>query len=456
MLKKLTTVLLTGALLLTPLQTVNATGNYFVTLNGARQNVTPIVQNGTTLLPVATVGKLVGYQATWNNQTKSGVLSNQSVDISFRLGSNALTVMVNGAGYKIFMPEPVKVINGKTYLPLRAVGECLGMTVGYNAETREISLKTDVELKNTGKESTVDTKNLNAEIIRLEKEIRATFGSEAVEDIQSIINQVGFPITQEEYKNYLETILRNKDSILKEIERQKEKEKQKEIEKQKEQLLNAQSQQFKSEPQQKSQRPTVLESEQNNSNFAKPSKERVTLLPDHKIKNMNFTQAEINYILRDTLTDEEQELYDEINQLRQSNGLAPLPLNMELTKVARVHVLDSKKNNPQTLTDARGQKGNLHSWSISKYWTGGAYTPDHRYAQMMWDKPRELSNYSGNGYEISTARYGADHSPKSAVDAWNSSPPHRAVIVSSGQWDILSSFGVAIDGPYAHAWFGEE
>jgi hypothetical protein len=44
-------------------------------------------------------------------------------------------------------------------------------------------------------------------------------------------------------------------------------------------------------------------------------------------------------------------------------------------------------------------KGNLHSWSVSTYWSGGAYTSDHKYPEIMWNKPGELTDFTGNGYE---------------------------------------------------------
>lgn len=166
--KKLASILITGLLLLAPMQGIyayddpelenmegkmqNATtystkssANYFVTLNGVRQDVTPIVQNGTTLLPVATVAKLVGYSGTWNNKTKSGTLEKDGVKVAFKLGSKSLKLTKNGTIKTISMLEPVKVIKGRTYLPLRAVGEALGMGVGYNGATKEISLKTRSE-----------------------------------------------------------------------------------------------------------------------------------------------------------------------------------------------------------------------------------------------------------------------------------------------------------------------
>lgn len=166
--KKLASILMTGLLLLAPMQSVHAyddpelenmegkiqnvttysaksSANYFVTLNGVKQDVTPIVQNGTTLLPVATVAKLVGYSGTWNNKTKSGTLEKDGVKVAFKLGSKSLKLTKNGTVKTISMLEPVKVIKGRTYLPLRAVGEALGMEVGYNGATKEISLKTGNE-----------------------------------------------------------------------------------------------------------------------------------------------------------------------------------------------------------------------------------------------------------------------------------------------------------------------
>lgn len=183
--KKLASILMTGLLLLAPMQSVHAyddpelenmegkmqnvttysaksSANYFVTLNGVRQDVTPIVQNGTTLLPVATVAKLVGYSGTWNNKTKSGTLEKDGVKVAFKLGSKSLKLTKNGTTKTISMLEPVKVIKGRTYLPLRAVGEALGMEVGYNGATKEISLK-------TGSETSTETPKQHSEKIDYEK-----------------------------------------------------------------------------------------------------------------------------------------------------------------------------------------------------------------------------------------------------------------------------------------------
>lgn len=98
-------------------------------------------------------------------------------------------------------------------------------------------------------------------------------------------------------------------------------------------------------------------------------------------------------------------------------------------------------------------QGNLHSWSNHGSWTPMVYTSDHQYAANMWSKPRELTSYTGNGYEISSWNSG-NITPEDALDLWKNSSGHNAVMTTQGNWSDLKTMGVAIDGGYAHVWFG--
>ena len=117
---------------------------------------------------------------------------------------------------------------------------------------------------------------------------------------------------------------------------------------------------------------------------------------------------------------------------------------------------DSNAYSPENQVDARGIQGNLHSWSSNGNWTAVVYTSDHRYASLMWSKPRELTAYSGNGYEISAGTSGYSMTPEKALDLWKGSSGHNAVIIGSGDWSMLKTMGVSIDGGYAHIWFGSD
>ena len=153
------------------------------------------------------------------------------------------------------------------------------------------------------------------------------------------------------------------------------------------------------------------------------------------------------------LSESEANLYYLINEYRESLGLPKLSFSKSLTSVARAHVKDSHDYTPRLQLDGRGIQGNLHSWSNNGNWSGGAYTPDHAHAEIMWDKPSELTDYKGAGYEISVYHsIGID--PKLALDLWKSSSGHNEVIIGDNDWSFITTMGVAMDKNYSHVWFG--
>ena len=153
------------------------------------------------------------------------------------------------------------------------------------------------------------------------------------------------------------------------------------------------------------------------------------------------------------VSEKEAKLYYIINAYRESQGLQKLSFSKSLTTVARTHVSDSNTYTPENQRDSRGMQGNLHSWSNHGSWTPMVYTSDHEYAANMWSKPRELTSYTGNGYEISSWS-GGNITPEDALDLWKNSSGHNAVMTTQGNWSDLKTMGVAIDGKYAHVWFG--
>ena len=149
------------------------------------------------------------------------------------------------------------------------------------------------------------------------------------------------------------------------------------------------------------------------------------------------------------LDGDDMELAELINDYRESQGLPRVPVSVSLSVVARTHVADLSAEAPNQGTC------NLHSWSDAGDWTACCYTPDHAQAQCMWDKPRELSAYPGNGYEISV---GGVRSAAAALAAWQSSSGHHEVILNQGIWtEPWGAMGVALTpGEYGHVWFGRE
>lgn len=147
-----------------------------------------------------------------------------------------------------------------------------------------------------------------------------------------------------------------------------------------------------------------------------------------------------------------------INQFRHDHGLPPIATSSALTEVADAHARDLEHNRPDLAMDARGRPCNMHSWSAASGSTPVCYTPDHAQAEMMWNKPREITRgrYPGTGFEIA-ARHSIGMDAVLAVDLWRGSPDHLDVILEQGPWRGArwQAMGVSIDGQFAVIWFGK-
>jgi uncharacterized protein YkwD len=151
------------------------------------------------------------------------------------------------------------------------------------------------------------------------------------------------------------------------------------------------------------------------------------------------------------LTEEEKKLYDLIMAYRKDLGLPKIPYSPSLTKVAQLHVRDVVENDPVS------DECNLHSWSSNGPWTPCCYTDDHAQAAGMWSKPRELTPYKGNGYEIAYAVSGGGANAAEALLGWQRSSGHNDVIINRGIWkEKWNAIGIGIYKNFAVVWFGHE
>ena len=152
------------------------------------------------------------------------------------------------------------------------------------------------------------------------------------------------------------------------------------------------------------------------------------------------------------LNSEEKKLYDMMMAYRKSRGLPPIKVSAKLTQVAQTHARDLAENykfDPKN-------KCNPHSWSSKGKWSSCCYTSDHKKAGCMWDKPKEISDYSGPGYEI--AYYSsAGASASEGLEGWKKSPSHNPLIVNEGIWSKVNwrAVGVGFYKEYGIVWFGE-
>jgi uncharacterized protein YkwD len=158
------------------------------------------------------------------------------------------------------------------------------------------------------------------------------------------------------------------------------------------------------------------------------------------------------------LSPQETEMIRLVNHYRERRGLPPVPVSRSLVMVARLHALDLQQNRPDQGSDSRGMTCNMHSWSSRGDWKPGCYTNDHRNADLMRAKPREITGnvYREAGYEAVYWISSPPVDPQLVLEGWAKSPDHRALLFESGKWVGINfkALGVGVTDNFAVLWFG--
>jgi hypothetical protein len=96
----------------------------------------PFIKDGRTLLPVRALLEALGGSVQWTASTRTALVALGSRTVSLTIGSK--TALVNGTPITLDVAPEIK--NGRTFLPLRAVAESLGLDLAWEPISRTISL----------------------------------------------------------------------------------------------------------------------------------------------------------------------------------------------------------------------------------------------------------------------------------------------------------------------------
>ncbi|MBS5145021.1 MAG: PepSY domain-containing protein [Butyricicoccus pullicaecorum] len=143
---------------LDPNVTVQIDGTARTFFNAQGKEVHPIVYQGTTYLPLRSMGELLNKNVDWNAATNTVTLGGtrttgnptgvpdtaaRPTAISFEI-SPEITVIIDGSARTFYDAAGKQVApavyNGSIYLPIRSIGEIMNKTVSWDAATQTVIL----------------------------------------------------------------------------------------------------------------------------------------------------------------------------------------------------------------------------------------------------------------------------------------------------------------------------
>jgi len=118
---------------------VSLAANMGIVIDGKRvsADVAPTMENGRTLVPVRVISEGFGAKVGWDAGAQKVTVKSAAKDVALTIGSKNVTV--NNAGKTLDVPA--KIVNGRTMVPLRFIGEVLGAIVNYDDKTNTVNIK---------------------------------------------------------------------------------------------------------------------------------------------------------------------------------------------------------------------------------------------------------------------------------------------------------------------------
>jgi hypothetical protein len=99
-------------------------------------DVAPIIREGRTLVPLRSISEGLGALVDWNPDNVTVTIERNGVFIELQVNSN----LVKLGEKEMNIDVSAEIISGRTFVPLRFVGEILGEEVLYDHETGEIDV----------------------------------------------------------------------------------------------------------------------------------------------------------------------------------------------------------------------------------------------------------------------------------------------------------------------------
>ncbi|MBS3938697.1 MAG: thermonuclease family protein [Peptococcaceae bacterium] len=131
-------VVVAVALLLMNISLVSAEQPISVVVNGRLlvMDVSPIIRSGRTLVPLRAIFEALGASVEWNDATRTITGKRAETTITLQIDNPSASVNTT----RVTLDVPPTIVGGRTLVPARFIAESLGARVGWNEQTRTVTV----------------------------------------------------------------------------------------------------------------------------------------------------------------------------------------------------------------------------------------------------------------------------------------------------------------------------
>lgn len=102
-------------------------------------NQTPVIVEGKTFVPLRDVFENLGYYVKWDEETKTAMLCQELLFVY--VTENKDSVRINNR--EIQLEVPAQIIDGSMMIPVRELGENLGLEVSWDSQNNTVYLESN-------------------------------------------------------------------------------------------------------------------------------------------------------------------------------------------------------------------------------------------------------------------------------------------------------------------------
>jgi hypothetical protein len=107
----------------------------------------PRIEGGRTLVPLRAIAEAMGMPIDWDESTSTITISHDKITLKMIIGSSSPTIN----GELVPIEVPARIINGRTFVPVRFISDAFGSDVAWLGDSRTIRVnsKQHIKVENT-------------------------------------------------------------------------------------------------------------------------------------------------------------------------------------------------------------------------------------------------------------------------------------------------------------------